>query len=293
MDAATSTEMTRIVQAAVIREAWDAARVAVVRWSHDGSMAERNWNPCGSGDWSIGHDKSWKHKDLHADHIVACPFGKNHIIVSGPTPPIPRRPLGKAKQLTWDTQTPLVENGMKPAERSKILGIPDIGQSEEVPKDYDLTHERVIAAAERTQQRTLQFNAKGIENLGDMFADLSGSPGENMRLRARGVAEVVFGADGQRMVLQDAHRGLRCKVALPVQVTEVSVPGALCLDGRFGDPGQGPASDRLHSFHICVFLRSLPWVILALYSLRSRPTSCIFSPVCPYSCIYSPAYRTL
>lgn len=79
----TASDMTRLIQAAMISETWHASRMVVVKWSYDGEMA-KNWNPCGSGDKTIfmkertkeGVDKG------NADHIVACPFDRNNVIVS-------------------------------------------------------------------------------------------------------------------------------------------------------------------------------------------------------------------
>lgn len=64
------TTMTRLIQAAIISEAWNSGKVAILKWSSTGEMSQY-FNPC------FGEER------YGLDHIVACEYGKNYVIVSG------------------------------------------------------------------------------------------------------------------------------------------------------------------------------------------------------------------
>jgi hypothetical protein len=62
------------------------------------------------------------------------------------------------------------------------LACPDVGQDETTLKKYNLDHAKVITAAERTQERTQSFRARGIHGLESLFQGFIDKPGDDLDL---------------------------------------------------------------------------------------------------------------
>lgn len=63
-------DMTKVIQASVIAEAWNNGHVIIAKWSHTGKMAEF-FDPC-------GRDAA---RRRGIDHACACQFDNNYVIV--------------------------------------------------------------------------------------------------------------------------------------------------------------------------------------------------------------------
>ena len=72
-----------------------------------------------------------------------------------------------------DSDATGVENGFR-------KGVPKIGQDEDTLDKYDLNHEIIIRAAERTQSRAKEFRPRNLESVGERFNDIVDNPSGNL-----------------------------------------------------------------------------------------------------------------
>ena len=159
------------IRASMIAEAWNSVSVGIIKWSEDSEFSNvLGFNPC------FG-DKNMR----GMDHAISCLNGVNYAIVSSlnpclnlTSPPGPFFVTMSSREwteLTWRHQTPMYFEDWNFNDREKIEEWVNVGQDNDTLAGYNLSTEKIIQAAERTQRILNGYRVRDEDTLSKFITD--------------------------------------------------------------------------------------------------------------------------